>query len=66
MKLRVASISVLALSIGIATLPAAHAADGNAMMHHGMMKKHMKKRQMMHHGMMKKDSAPDGDAAPQQ
>ena len=66
MKLKVASISVLALSIGIATVPMAHAADGDAMMRHGMTKKHMKKGKMMHHGMMKKDAGPDGDAAPQQ
>lgn len=64
MTIKTAAISALALCIGFAALPAANAAEGDAM-HHGMMKKHMKKDKMMHHGMMKKDeTAPD--AAPQQ
>ena len=67
MNIKIPAIVVLALSIGIASVPAAQAADGDAMMHHGMMKKHMKKGKMMHHGMMKKDgAASEGDAAPQQ
>lgn len=66
MTLKIPAIVALALSIGIASVPFAQAADGDAMMHHGMMKKHMKKGKMMHHGMMKKDAAPADDAAPQQ
>lgn len=67
MNLKLASIAMLTLTFGAVSLPAAQAADGDAMMHHGMMKKHMKKGRMMQHGMMKKDSAaPAEDAAPQQ
>lgn len=59
MIVKTLTISALAVCIGFAFLPAANAAEGDAM-HHGM----MKKDKMMHHGMMKKDeTAPD--AAPQ-
>lgn len=65
MTVKTLAMSALALCIGFAFLPAANAAEGDAM-HHGMMKKHMKKDKMMHHGMMKKDDAAAPDAAPQQ
>ncbi|MCW6512577.1 hypothetical protein [Lichenifustis flavocetrariae] len=66
MTSKTVAISALALCIGFAALPGANAAESDAM-HHGMMKKHMKKGKMMHHGMMKKDeAAPSEDAAPAQ
>lgn len=65
MTLRIVACSALALCMSFAALPAAYAAEGGAMMHQGMMKKHKKKDSMMQHGMMKKDqAAPDTDAAP--
>ena len=66
MTVKTLALSALALCIGFAAIPAANAAEADAM-HHGMMKKHMKKGKMMHHGAMKKDeAAPSEDAAPAQ
>lgn len=65
MTLRLFACPLLALCLGFAALPAAHAAE-SAMMQKGMTKHHMKKDAMMHKGMMKKgEPAPQGDAAPQ-
>lgn len=59
--------AALALFVGLSLVPAAYAAEGNAMMHkdammhHSSMKKPMKHKDHMGGTMMKKD-----DAAPQQ
>ena len=64
MTLKIIARSALALCLCAAVVPSAFAAESGAMMHHGMMKKHMKKGSMMHHGMMKKDDAAPADEAP--
>ena len=66
-KLVSSTCAALALCVGLSFVPAAQAAEGDAMMkkdammHKGMMKKPMKHKDHMGGAMMKKD-----DAAPQQ